>query len=264
MDIPAFDAASANLILPMDGCHNFRAVAGWQTPNGRRIAPGRLFRSDGLDRLSDADHARLRPLGIARVLDLRASPEIARSPSRWPEDARPQVWSGAESAAEADISGLMARDNLDAEEFRQAMLGVYGRFPDDLSEAVNRTAEAVLNSGAEAVLIHCTAGKDRTGFVTATLLHAIGVGSGDVLADYILSNASFAVACQRFNSDGRLDSVEARAPGAVAALVGVHPEYLAASYRAMREDCGSIDAWLQERAGIDPAMRLALADRLLA
>jgi protein-tyrosine phosphatase len=260
---PPFDPAARDRFLTLDGCHNFRAVTGWQAIDGRRLAPGRLFRADGLDQLSDADHARLRPLGITHALDLRASAEIARSPSRWPDDARPLVWSGAESAAEADITGLMARPNLDATELRQAMIGVYARFADDLAEAVNRTAEAVLDPAAGAVLIHCTAGKDRTGFVTAALLHAIGIRDGHVLADYLLSNASFAAACQRFNSDGRLDAVEARAPGAIAVLVGVHPEYLASSHVALETACGTIGAWLQERAGIDAAKRRALADRLL-
>lgn len=258
-----FDPAARDRFLPFDGCHNFRAVTGWQAVDGRRLAPGRLFRADGLDQLSDADHSRICQLGITHALDLRASSEIARSPSRWPDGARPQVWSGAESAAEADITGLMARQNLDAEELRQAMLGVYARFADDLAEAVNRTAEAVLDRAAGAVLIYCTAGKDRTGFVTAALLHAIGIRNGHALADYLLSNASFDTARQRFNIDGRLDAMEARAPGAVAVLVGVHPEYLAASHVALEEACGSIGAWLQERAGIDAAMRVALADRLL-
>lgn len=263
MGVPPVDPAAQGLILPFDGCHNFRMVAGWRTAGGQAVVPGRLFRSDGLDRLSDADHQRLRPLGIGRVIDLRAAPEIARAPSRWPDDARPRVWSGAESAAEADINGLMTREGLAADAFRQAMLNVYGRFADDLAEAVQHAADALLDPAGGAVLIHCTAGKDRTGFVIASLLHAIGIQAADVQADYLLTNASFATACQRFNRDGRLDAVEARAPGAVAALVGVHPEYLAAAQAAQVAACGSIDGWLQQRAGIDETIRRHLRDRLL-
>lgn len=119
---------AAALLLSLDGCHTFRAVTGWRERNGGKLKAGRLFRSDGLDQLSDADHALVAGLGIDHVLDLRASAEIERS--RWPDGMEPRIWAGAESAAEADITSLMQRDGLD----------------DD----------------AGTTLVHCTAGKDRT------------------------------------------------------------------------------------------------------
>lgn len=251
------------LLVALDGCHNFRAVAGWQRRDGARLRPGRLFRSDGLDELSHADQARLAMLGIGHVLDLRASAEIARSPSRWPEAMRPRIWSGAESAAEADINGLMQRDGLDAGAFHAAMCTVYSRFPDDLADAVCALSMAVIDEGAGATLVHCTAGKDRTGFAVAMLLHAIGIDRDDVMADYLMSNACFDRARVRFDTGGRLTALEARAPGAVTALVGVHADYLHAAERRIEADHGSIDGWLEARAGLSGQRRALLAERLL-
>ena len=251
------------LLLPLDGCHNFRSVAGWQTADGRSVQAGRLYRSDGLDQLSDSDHARLAELGLSHVFDLRASAEIGRAPSRWPAAMDLRIWAGAESAAEANITALMQREGLDASAFHTAMCQVYSRFPLDLAEPVRALAAAVTEQDACATLVHCTAGKDRTGFAVAMLLHAIGIARDDVMADYLASNASFDAARLRFDTDGRLTAIEARAPGAVAALVGVHPDYLHAAERQMEDDFGSIDNWLEQAAGLDRQRRAALAKTML-
>lgn len=263
MSTPPESPDAGTLLLALDGCHNFRAVAGWRVADGRCVAAGRLFRSDGLDQLTGADLSLLTGLGLSHVFDLRASGEIERSPSRWPETMDLRIWAGAESAAEADITALMQRDELDAEAFHAAMREVYSRFPQDLAEPVRVLAATILEDDARAILVHCTAGKDRTGFVIAMLLHAIGVARDDVMADYLLSNASFETARARFDTGGRLTAVEARAPGAVTALVGVHTDYLHAAERRMEEAYGSIDTWLERCAGLSRPRREALAERLL-
>lgn len=263
MNSPPIPANDGGLFIELEGCHNFRAVAGWTARCGRRLARGRLFRSDGLSQLSDKDQDLLCALGVAQVFDLRAAAEIERAPSRWPAAMNPIIWAGAESAAEADIGNLMQRDKLDAAAFKDAMRGIYSRFPDDLAEAVRALSEGILADSKSAKLIHCTAGKDRTGFTIAMLLHAIGIAREDVMADFLLSNARFETARVRFNTDGRLDRVEAKAPGAIAALVGVHPEYLHAAERRIQDDFKSIETWLEIRAGLSAERRARLADRLL-
>lgn len=252
-----------NLRVPLQGCHNFRIVGGWRARDGRVLGRGRLFRSDALDQLHATDQAAIAALGIVRIFDLRGSAEIARAPSLWPEGPAPRLWTGAECAAEAEISVLMTREGADAQTFRAAMRNVYSRFPEELADAVAGLGEALLGGDDGAALVHCTAGKDRTGFATAMLLRAIDITDEDVLADYLLSNAGYAAARVRFNGHGGLDAIEARAPGGVAALLGVHPEYLAAAENRIATDFGGIDAWLEHHAGLDRDRRARLADRLL-
>jgi protein-tyrosine phosphatase len=252
------------LRIPLDGSHNFRSVADWRARDGRRVTHGKLFRADGLDQLSDADQARLAGLGLSHVFDLRSLSEIERAPSRWPSGMAPRIWTGAESAAEADIMQLMQRDAATGRDFHAAMCQVYARFPNDLAKAFASVAATLLDDpDCDATLIHCAAGKDRTGFTVAMLLHAIGIERDDVMADYLLSNASFDVARERFDIDGRLSSLEARAPGAVAALVGVDADYLHAAEKRMEQDFGSIDNWLEQSAGLSAGRRDLLAARLL-
>ena len=263
MDQPPYSADHRAKLIALEGCHNLRSVAGWRARDGRSLTAGKLYRSDGLDQLSPGDQTLLAGLGLRHAFDLRASAEIARAPSRWPDTMHLRIWAGAESAAEADITALMKRGGLDAGAFSAAMCAVYARFPEDLAQAVRAMGNALLADDAQATLVHCTAGKDRTGFAVAMLLHAIGITADEVMAEYLLSNASFAAARVRFNGDGRFDALEANAPGAVAALVGVHPEYLGAAERRIADDFGGIDAWLEHQAGLDPARREQLANRLL-
>lgn len=258
-----FDSNAKALILPLEGCHNFRAVAGWRSSGGKALVSGRLFRSGGLDQLTNADHTRISALDIRQVFDLRSSAEIGRAPSRWPLEHVPQSWSGAESAAEADLTAVMQRTDVAAHSYHEAMLGVYARFPDDLAPAVGALGESILSREAGATLIHCTAGKDRTGFVVAMLLHAIGLRNEDIMADYLLSNASYDAAFAKFNGDGRLDAVEERAPGAIAMLVGVHPEYLQAAVESAISHFGSLNTWFEKRAGLDGKQRKRLSELLL-
>ena len=249
--------------LSFEGCHNFRAVEGWQTDDGRRVATGRFFRSDGLDQLTSSDHDLLTTLKIATVIDLRSSAEIHSAPSRWPSEWSAHSWSGAESAAEADISSVMANARPKASECRTAMMRVYAKFGDDLAAAVFATSHALASADEAAVLVHCAAGKDRTGFVVAALLTAIGVSSDDVMDDYLLSNASIVEAHARFNMDGRLDALDAKASGAVHALLGAHADYLTTALQTIKQQHGSIAAWMSRKARVSEVTLQRIKDRLL-
>src|SRR3546814_16463909 len=104
------------------------------------------------------------------------------------------------------------------------MSQVYSRFPDGLANAVAAVIRALLDTDGSAILIHCTAGKDRTGFVAALLLHAWGIRRDAVTADYLLSNASYADAGTRFNVESRRDAIQGWAQGSVAARARHHPD----------------------------------------
>lgn len=250
-------------LVALEGCHNFRVVAEWRSGDGRHLRPGVLFRSAGLHQLSDADLQAMAALGITRVIDLRASAEIARAPSRLPAAPRPVVWSGAELAAEADLMAVMARPDADATTFREAMRRLYAGFPETLAESVRIAGRTILVETDGATLVHCAAGKDRTGFVVAMLLHAVGIHPDDIMADYLLSNASFDQALAQFDDHGRLTALEARSPGSLAALVATQPEYLDAATARIVADWGSLDTWLDQEAGLDASRRDQLAERLL-
>ena len=121
--------------------------------------------------------------------------------------------------------------------------------------AVLRRHFAALAAGAGGSLIHCFAGKDRTGVSVALTHHLLGVHPDDAVADYLLTNA--AMEGRRFA--GKAGEGSARyaslSPEASRALGGVSAEYLAAAFAAMCESHGTVDAYLAEVLGVDEPMR---------
>jgi protein-tyrosine phosphatase len=262
-DIPARDAR-------LDGAPNFRSVGALPAAGGRRTRPGRLWRSDALHRLTDADLEQLAALRIASVLDLRRDDERGQMPSRWPSEVPRETLT---FDALPDLQVIQAggwRSQIDDPSFDAAqahrwMLEIYTRMPGALAPAVREGARrlAAGEPAEPAILVHCTAGKDRTGFVVAMLLSALGVPRDAIVDDYLesarrrppdaLAHALFALA--------GLQPTE-RTFGAVRTIADVRVEFLDAALESVAREHGSIDAYLA-RCGLDGAMRDALAATLL-
>lgn len=275
---PSFPAGP--VALQLEGAPNFRSVDALQAACGRRLRPGRLFRSDALHRLSDAERERLAACGVGVVIDLRRPDERALAPSRWhlpsPETL---VFDSAEQLDA--VRPVNWREQLEAPGFdaaaaRRWMLDAYARMPVALAPAVRSAAERLLAAPAaadggshpagepRAILVHCTAGKDRTGFVCAMLLAAVGVPHHAILADYLESGRR-RPAAQLARTLATLMQVDPtpRVLAAIEVIAGVQPEFLETGFAAARERFGSIDRYLELACGLDPARRDGLRDRLL-
>lgn len=152
--------------LPVPGTYNFREVA----PAG--IRRGRLFRSDAIDRLGESGRSELAAQGIRLVVDLRTDDEAARQPDDLDgcgiDLVRAPLFTGS-------VASMIPQDLDLAATYR---LMVDGAAP-AIAAALGAIAEA---SGG--VLVHCTAGKDRTGVVVALALAVAGVDREAIVADY--------------------------------------------------------------------------------
>jgi protein tyrosine/serine phosphatase len=163
---------------------NFRDVGGHLGAEGRSVRWGRLFRSDTLSRLTEIDREAFTGLGIRTVLDLRRAYEIARD-GRVPEweglvwhniDPKHREWNPADYDERAGVARFLADRYLDLAE--EGPAGLAG-------------ALAVLADSANApAVVHCVAGKDRTGVVIALALSLLGVSDHDIAADYALTQLS--------------------------------------------------------------------------
>jgi protein tyrosine/serine phosphatase len=251
-----------------DALDNFRDYGDYATEAGRRIACGRLFRSAHHARATDADLERLAGLSIATVVDLRRPGERRAQPSR-----RPQGFTGAVIASDLDdgreaphITFLKTAD-LTADSGRRFMTDTYRRLPFEPAHLdLFRRYFLALAEGGGPVLIHCAAGKDRTGLLAALTHHVLGVTEEDMLADYLLTNTAVdlegrapAIARQLYEMTGRAPS-----HSAVVAFLGVEADYLRAAIQAMEARCGSIDGYLDQALGLDRTLRDRIADRLAA
>jgi len=160
-------------VRAVPGTANFRDAGGYAASDGI-VAWGRLFRADGLADLGDAGRAALGPLGLRTVVDLREPVEAAQHPD--------------------DLAGLEAeRVNLpilgeDLGDAHIADLGeLYVELLDRRGARLTAAVRRLAADGALPAVVHCSAGKDRTGLVTALVLSLVGVAEDDVVADYALT-----------------------------------------------------------------------------
>ncbi|MET8970013.1 tyrosine-protein phosphatase [Streptomyces hydrogenans] len=245
----------ADRLIRLQGTANFRDAGGYRTRDGQWVRMGEVYRSDALDRLTDADLAKLRRLGVRTVLDLRMESERAAAPDRVPAGATHVV---ADVLAGSGTFTSMPGTPAEAE----AMMTEGNRFmvSGDTAKAAYATVldEITDGAGGDGVVFHCTAGKDRTGWAEAALLTALGVPEETVMADYLASNTYRAAANE---------AVLSHLPPAQAAvykpLLDVRPGYLNASFDEVREEFGSFRAYLREGVAVDAHQLKALKRDLL-
>jgi protein-tyrosine phosphatase len=268
MTPPTDDTADPRLA----GAPNFRAVAPLPAADGRRLGPRRLFRSDALHRLTDEDLGTLARLRIGTVLDLRRDDERASMPSRWPAavpcdtltfDAAPDLQAVRAGGWRVQLGAA----DFNAEGAHRWMMQTYARMPAALGGAVREAACRLAGAAPTrpvGLLVHCTAGKDRTGFVVAMLLAALRVPRDAIVDDYLESGRRQppAMLAQRLlaMSGARPSATEL---GAIETIASVRPEFLDTALCTAEGSHGSLDAWLAAN-GVDDGLRSALADRLLA
>ena len=234
-------------ILPLEGVENFRDYGGYAVPGGLRVVRGRLWRSAHHGAATDADLARIAGLGLTAVVDLRRPTERANQPSRRPDGFAGRVidCDGGDQAEPPHVAFLRETD-LSAESARAFFLDYYRKAPFEPRhlELFGRYFEA-LDMGRP-VLIHCTAGKDRTGLLAALTHHLLGVDEADLLADFELTNRAARIETRLPQVTEAMTESLGRRPSetAVRAFLGVDRTYLAEAFGAIRREAGSVEAYL--------------------
>jgi protein-tyrosine phosphatase len=212
----------------------------------------RVYRSDHLGALTDADRAALTELGLARSFDFRGEAERAATPYHVPGLVQhslaiePTVIDRMRALAEAGRPVTPAAVTALMHDLYRALV----------NEQAHRYAELfehLLASDAPAVF-HCTAGKDRTGVAAALLLLALGVPRSRVEEDFLLTNAHLRAPMP---TDSGIPA------DALAVLWRVQADFLHAALQAIDDDHGGVERYLERRLGLHAAARHALAARYL-
>ena len=177
--------------IELDGAVNVRDLGGLATQDGGQTVGGRLLRADNLQELSAADVARLvDDIGLTTVVDLRSTAELKAegpAPLQAVGSVRhvhlpvlPEQGSATDMVADA----LLTRDDTDRSRYpADRMTGHYLGYLEDRPDQVVAAVRTIASSEGP-VLVHCAAGKDRTGVVVALALSAVGVRPEAVVADY--------------------------------------------------------------------------------
>ncbi len=248
------------------GAGNFRSLGGLVTRDGRRIRRHFLMRSDRLSHLMPEDWQRLARAGLTTICDLRSSEECAEHPNPVPESlAVEQIACEVRNDLRDDdalLGILVAQPNVTGAE--ALMIEIYRRLPQQMSGALARIVERLLGGGAP-LLIHCTAGKDRTGFAVAMLLHALDVSRDEIERDYLASRAWRHAPLHRASlAKGLAATIPADAIDAVVdPLLDVRARYLHAALDAVVNEFGSLEGYLEVAAGLDAKKRERLQELAL-
>jgi protein-tyrosine phosphatase len=208
----------------MDSLINFRDFGGYDTGDGRRVRRDRLFRCGHMAEISDEALEHLVGLDFNIIVDLRYANEREQEPSAWPEHLEDRVLS--HDGARMTEAPHMEAASVEVEVIERFWLSFYPALPFNphywplFAEAIRRIAT---HDGR--TLIHCTAGKDRTGLLRAH--------TGRVLTE-----------------------------AAALWLVDVRPHYLEGALAEIRKRCGSLEAYLAAE-GVDETVIQRLRNRLL-
>ena len=228
--------------LGLEGASNFRDLGGYPTEDGRRVCWRRIFRSNHLGMLSEADLTRLKPIGLKKVIDFRGHEEISRNaPCRVP-DADLHVLSIDPGIRPRLDARLAAGDALSAADTAAIICDIYRNYLQHYAGTFRTLFEHLLDDNTPLVF-HCAAGKDRTGIAAALILLALGVPRSVILDDYLLTGLHWKV-----DAEHKTDLP----PEVAKVLVSVDAAFLHAAFKAIDEDFGGIENYLGEQLGIDP------------
>lgn len=224
--------AAAGRHIALEGAVNFRDLGGYPAAGGRTIRWRTLFRADDLSRLTRPDRAVVRTLGIATVIDLRSRAEVERE--RFPVDDIPVAFHHLPL-----VAALPA-----FEEFQRGPEFFTDHYLDIAHQAGDQIARAlaiVANPHAHPLIVHCAAGKDRTGVLVAVILALLGVDDEVIAEDYALSAAAMEALAQRIID--RMPEQREAIMTVADVMFSAVPPAIAALVSGLRQEHGSIEAY---------------------
>ncbi len=255
-------------VIPLWGIHNLRDYGGYSMRDGATLKRGLLWRSgQHVDATAD-DLEAISNLHLATIIDLRSDSERELFPcARHPRFAAEVRFASDNALGENQAAPHVeaARFVRTPEDAARAMTHLYSLMPwrPYLVEIYRLYFEALANREG-ASLLHCLAGKDRTGVAAAVLHHLMGVHPDDIMADYLLTNQAgnidrrIAAGAKTVRSNFGPEMEES----AVRVLMSVQEDFLIAAFDAMRERYGSVEAYARDVLGVDDAMVARIASQL--
>jgi protein-tyrosine phosphatase len=214
--------------IPLPGTLNLRDLGGYPTSDGGTVRWRTLLRSDALHLLDDTGRAALAGFGLRTVVDLRTDEEAENAPS-------------ALDGTGADVFHVPLLRAQDFDGVPPELAAVYWHMVDERGAAIAEVVGRLSAGGALPGLIHCSAGKDRTGLVVALVLEVIGVSDETIAADYAMSGENIdADAAQVVNRIQAISGGQQLDLG----LLGSPPGLIIESLARVRDQAGSVAGYL--------------------
>jgi len=176
--------------IPVDGVINLRDIGGFITTNNNRVKNGMIYRSANLSYITPTGKTQLMALKPCLICDLRSDEEVANDPH---PDLEGVNYVNFGMATEGDKASRLWLLIFRPRKLNTLLPRLYQEvILEENAPAISRALRAVVDEKNLPMLIHCTAGKDRTGVVIALILALLGVPEDKIIADYTQSNYFYA------------------------------------------------------------------------
>jgi protein-tyrosine phosphatase len=239
-------------LVPLESTFNFRDLGGYRTSNGQRVKWGRIFRSDALSRLTDADREYLKRMGLKMVCDLRSRAETEKAPDLLPEDGSLAYLHLPIQTGEMNFVTAMEKIKKgDASWLTEDyMVKGYLKNLEEFPQIWGEIFHTLLQKDRLPLVFHCTGGKDRAGTCAALFLSVLGVPDQTIVYDHQLSNLYIAGLLTNVNKQLTKYGVDPKRlePYFTAPLDGIK-----ALLAHLRHEYGSAENYLVQKARLTRA-----------
>lgn len=244
---------------------NFRDIGGISTLDGKTVKWGKIYRSDNLSKLKKKEFSRFDALQIKTVIDLRTKAEIAEKEDNLPLDT--DYISVPIVSDQGDLMGQMKgkvlRGEVSEEESKILMKAFYTKCVTDniplLQDVITKIA-----TSEEPILYHCSAGKDRTGIVTAILFSILNVDRETIVNEYLLSNYYRSSKIKSTINKAKLLKVikPKLNTEVIVNFMSVDKDYINSVFEIIDTNYGGMDQFIEKQLKIDPFQRKKIVARL--
>lgn len=246
------ESYKTNLIGVTSG-RNFRELTGYESISGKKIKNNKLLRTGNLASLNSKDLTLLNNYGVKYDVDFRTKKEQDTQPDRVPSNALYEfdpVFSDDLTNSSKGLSDLEANAQKDPEFGFKHMLFAYEDMinGETAQIAYRKFFELLLTNDKDnnALLFHCTAGKDRTGWGAFLLLSALDIPLATIKYDYLLTNITTKDFINNMLETAAKDGSDARILQSIKDIQSVYPEYLDHGIKVLQSEYGNIDNYLSE------------------
>lgn len=222
---------------------NLRDFGGFVTIDGSRMKTGLLYRSGNLQKLSASNHLAISKLHLQTIIDFRSMEEQDKSPGTFPGSRKVSLPCNIEQITRSRLRPLLLRRYADAE-IVEAIDSVYKDMVHLMVVPIGEMIRIILNPSDCPILIHCRAGKDRTGFAAAVIQWAMGVDHETVMREYLASNEFISPKISKALKRLRLFTLGLFPKGNLQAAFEVRAQYLETAFSVIGNEYGGLEGYL--------------------
>ncbi|MBW2939165.1 tyrosine-protein phosphatase [Zhongshania aquimaris] len=252
--------------LDFDGMYNFRDLGGYRTTDNRQLKWGQVYRADKLSSLTSEDQQFIVRLGIRQVSDFRSEEERIESPHKLPASTGITVKELPITVDAAQIEHITARlqeENVTADDMAHFLIEANREMVERFTPTYREWLQNLLDESSYPQVFHCTAGKDRTGLGAALLMSILGVPYDTILEDYLSTNTFTAERVEHIVHYVHEKTMHQVNQDVIRTLFTVQEQYLGEAFKAITEEYGDVDNYIETALGFGQTERLAIQALLL-